>query len=137
MLNVVLHRPQIPPNTGNVARQCVGMKAALHVVGPIEFDLSEHAVKRAGLDYWPHLDLKVHEDDAAFFDWLGNRRPWLITKRGRLRFDQPAYAGGDVLIFGNETFSINPELETMLVPLRRMVLANHCHGISAAASPKT
>jgi tRNA (cytidine/uridine-2'-O-)-methyltransferase len=109
MLHVVLHRPQIPPNTGNIARQCVGMRAALHVVGPIEFDLSEHAVKRAGLDYWPHLDLTMHEGAATFFDWLGDRKPWLITKRGRLRYDHPAYADGDVLIFGNETQGLPPD----------------------------
>lgn len=102
MIHVVIYQPKIPPNTGNIARQCVGMNAALHLVGPYAFDLSERAVKRAGLDYWPHLRLTEHATAEAFFNWLGDCQPWLITKIGSLRYDQPAYRDNDVLIFGNE-----------------------------------
>lgn len=102
MLHVALYQPKIPPNTGNIARQCVGMAAKLHLIGPHEIDLREHAVKRAGLDYWPHVDLTEHESPGAFLDWLRDRRPWLVSKRGRLRYDRPAYGSEDVLIFGNE-----------------------------------
>ena len=83
MLHVALFQPIIPPNTGNIARQCVGMGAALHLIGPLGFDLSDKAVRRAGLDYWEHLDLTVHEDREAFLDWLGDREPWLVTKEAR------------------------------------------------------
>jgi tRNA (cytidine/uridine-2'-O-)-methyltransferase len=101
MLHLVLYHPAIPQNTGTTARQCVGMNAHLHLVAP-RFDLSEKAVRRAGLDYWPHLTLTVHACDQSFLDWLGDRDPWLVTKFGALRYDQPAYRDEDVLILGNE-----------------------------------
>jgi tRNA (cytidine/uridine-2'-O-)-methyltransferase len=103
MLHIVLYQPEIPPNTGNIGRQCVGMDAALHLIGPIGFDMSTQAVRRAGLDYWEHLRLTVHNDPNAFFAWLGEREPWLVTRHGRLRYDKPAYRDDDILIFGSET----------------------------------
>jgi len=106
VLHVALYQPAIPPNTGAVARQCVGMDADLHLVGPVPFDLSEHAVKRAGLDYWPNLRLHVHEGPEAFLAWLGDREPWLVTKFGPYRYDRAAYVDGDVLLFGNENTGI-------------------------------
>ena len=102
MLHVVLYQPTIPPNTGNIGRQCVGMNARLHLVGPLSIDLSAQATKRAGLDYWPRLDLVTHASAEAFLEWLGDRRPWLITKRGELRYDHAPFADEDVIIFGNE-----------------------------------
>jgi len=102
MLHVALYQPSIPPNTGAIARQCVGMNAALHLIGPVAFDLSDHAVKRAGLDYWPHLRLHAYDAPEQFLNWLGERRPWLVTKAGALRYDQADYRDEDVLIFGNE-----------------------------------
>lgn len=104
MLHVALYQPKIPPNTGNIARQCVGMGARLHLVGPHALDLSAHAVKRAGLDYWPHLALTEHATPEAFLAWLDaeGRTPWLVTKHGETRFDRAPYAEGDVLLFGNE-----------------------------------
>ena len=103
MIHVVLFRPEIPPNTGNIARQCVGMDAHLHIIGPIEFDLSEGAVRRAGLDYWEELKLTVHESADGFLQWLGEREPWIVTKHGVLRYDRPAFTNEDILIFGSET----------------------------------
>lgn len=102
LIHVALYQPKIPPNTGAVARQCVGMDAALHLIGPVAFDLSEHRVKRAGLDYWPHLTLHVHESPEVFLEWLGEREPWLVSKHGAMRYDGPAYVDEDVLIFGCE-----------------------------------
>ena len=106
MLHLALYHPAIPQNTGNIARLCVGMAAHLHLIGPHAFDLSDKAVRRAGLDYWPHLTLTEHADEDAFLQWLErdapNPQPWLITKHGPLRFDEPDYRDGDVLILGNE-----------------------------------
>ncbi len=102
MLHVVLYQPSIPPNTGNIARQCVGMNACLHIVGPIDMDLSTNAVRRAGLDYWDKLELTVHDTPDEFLKWLGDRTPWLVTKFGSLRYDNADYSENDVLIFGNE-----------------------------------
>ncbi len=102
MLHLALYHPAIPQNTGNIARTSVGFGAALHLIHPMKFEITDHAVKRAGLDYWPSVRLAEHDDDDAFLDWLGDRRPWLITKFGKHRFDQPAYADGDVIVLGNE-----------------------------------
>lgn len=106
MLEVALYQPSIPPNTGCIARQCIGMNARLHLIGPLGFDIDEKSVKRAGLDYWEHLDLTSHESPEDFLDWLGDRRCWLISKHGKHRYDQPDYQDGDVLIFGNEVKGI-------------------------------
>jgi len=103
MLHVALYQPEIPPNTGNIARQCIGMNACLHIVRPIRFDLSKNAVRRAGLDYWEELNLTVHDNPEEFLEWLGNREPWLITKHGTLRYDIAEYKNEDILIFGSET----------------------------------
>ena len=102
MIHVVLYQPAIPPNTGNVSRQCVGMRAHLHLIGPMKFEVSDNTVKRAGLDYWQHLHLTQHATGEDFLTWLGDRQPWLVTKFGVHRYDQPAYADEDILIFGNE-----------------------------------
>lgn len=101
MLHVVLYQPAIPPNTGNISRQCVGMNAHLHLIAP-RFEVSSNTVKRAGLDYWDHLTLSQYETDDAFLEWLGEREPWLVTKFGTQRYDAPNYVDEDVLIFGNE-----------------------------------
>ncbi|MCE9590169.1 MAG: tRNA (cytidine(34)-2'-O)-methyltransferase [Planctomycetes bacterium] len=103
MLHVALYQPKIPPNTGNVSRQCVGMGARLHLIGPCGFDLSDTSVKRAGLDYWQDLDLAQHESPEAFLDWLGDRNPWVVTTRATARYDRVTFADEDVLLFGNET----------------------------------
>ena len=99
---VALYQPEIPPNTGNIGRLCVGMGAELHMIGPCAFDFSDHALRRAGLDYWPNLVWTLHADPSSFLEWLGPREPWLLTKGGGLRFDEPAYRADDVLIMGNE-----------------------------------
>ena len=105
-MHVALYHPSIPPNTGNIGRLCVGMHAQLHLIGPLGFDLSEKKLRRAGLDYWPHLDLTMHENDAAFLAWLGEREPWLVTKFGVHRYDQVTYAADDIIVMGNEVTGI-------------------------------
>lgn len=146
MLHVVLYQPEIPPNTGNIARQCVGMNACLHIIGPPGFDMGESAVKRAGLDYWDRLDLTVHDTPDEFLQWLGDRSPWLVTKYGGLRYDEPDYADGDVLIFGKETTGLPEEWlkrwakRTVYIPMpgdiRSYNLANTASIVLAHASLK-
>jgi tRNA (cytidine/uridine-2'-O-)-methyltransferase len=110
MMHVVLYQPEIPQNTGAIARQCVGMNAQLHIVKPIPFDISDKAVRRAGLDYWEFLMLAVHDNRESFLSWLGDRDPWIITKRGSLRYDRPGYRDEDILIFGRETEGLPGDL---------------------------
>ncbi len=146
MLQVVLYRPQIPPNTGNIARQCVGMDAGLHIVKPVGFDMSRQAARRAGLDYWDDIELSVHESADDFLKWLGNREPWVITSRGRIRYDKPEYRDEDLLLFGSETLGL-PQAwlyrwqdRTVYVPMpgriRNYNLANTVSVVLAQASLK-
>ena len=146
MLHVVLYQPEIPPNTGNIARQCVGMNACLHIVGPISMDLSSSAVKRAGLDYWDQLELIFHKQKDDFLSWLGDRKPWLVSKHGKLRYDRADYSDGDILIFGNEITGLPEQWisrwsdRTVYVPMigniRSYNLANTAGIILAHASLK-
>lgn len=108
MLHVVLYQPEIPPNTGNISRQCVGMNACLHLICPTGFHITDSAVRRAGLDHWDELNLTVHKTPDEFLKWLGDRKPWLVTKRGNIRYDIPAYADEDILVFGSETRGLPP-----------------------------
>ncbi len=144
MLHIVLYCPEIPPNTGAIARQCVGMDAHLHIIKPITFDLDRGKAKRAGLDYWDDLTMTVHDDPDGFLRWLDVREPWLVTKFGAVRYDRPSYKDEDVIIFGNETKGLPPEWldrwkeRTVFVPIlgkvRSYNLANTVSIILAEAS---
>lgn len=101
-LDLVLYQPSIPGNTGNIGRLCVGMGARLHLIKPCGFSLDEKQLRRAGLDYWPHLSLQEHDSTEAFLEWIGDREPWLVTKFGAHRFDQAPYQRDDIIIMGNE-----------------------------------
>jgi tRNA (cytidine/uridine-2'-O-)-methyltransferase len=108
-VDLALYQPQVPPNTGNIGRLCVGMRAHLRIIGPCAFDFSDKALRRAGLDYWPHLRWTLYESPERFLEWLGTREPWLVTKFGALRFDQPRYVEEDVIILGNEVRGLPDE----------------------------
>ncbi len=108
-MDVCLYQPQVPPNTGNIGRLCVGLRAHLHLIGPCAFDLSDKALRRAGLDYWPHLRWTMHAGPDDFLAWLGERRPYLVTKHGRQRFDQPSWRADDCIILGNEVRGLPAE----------------------------
>jgi len=102
-LKVALLQPEIAPNTGNIGRLCVATGTELHLVRPLGFVLSDRQLKRSGMDYWARLKLMVHDDEEAFFNWLGGAGAWLFTsKGGRSVWDVP-FLDRDVLIFGNET----------------------------------
>lgn len=101
-MHCAIYHPVIPQNTGNLGRLCVGMGATLQIIGPCSFDFDDRALRRAGLDYWPHLQWQLHPDEDAFLHWLGDREPWLITKFGQQRFDQAPYHDDDIIILGNE-----------------------------------
>lgn len=112
---VVLVEPEIPPNTGAVARTCVATSSPLHLVGPLGFDISDHAVRRAGLDYWPLLDLHRHDDFDEFAAEFPDARPTFFSANARRSyFDssnrESAPAPGDALIFGRESVGLPEEL---------------------------
>jgi tRNA (cytidine/uridine-2'-O-)-methyltransferase len=105
MLRVVLVHPQIPPNTGNIARTCAATKTELHLVAPLGFELSDRYLKRAGLDYWPHVDLHYHADWQAFEAFQQRQGGRLIgfSVRGGSSYLQWQFQPQDWLLFGSET----------------------------------
>ena len=105
MPKVVLVQPQIPPNTGNISRTCAATQTELHLVGPLGFEVSDRYLKRAGLDYWPHVDLHMHhsiDDFESVHQQTGGRRIGFST-RGTANYTHIEYRDDDWLLFGCET----------------------------------
>ena len=125
MFNVVLVEPEIPPNTGNIGRLCLATGSTLHLVKPLGFSIDDRELKRAGLDYWKEVDVRLwdsfgdlrqsHESGARFF--------FLTTKSDRAYFDV-AFQPGDFLVFGRETKGLPEKLlaahaeELLTIPMR-------------------
>ncbi len=103
LVHIVLHQPEIPDNTGNVGRTCVALGAKLWLVRPLGFRLDNRHLRRAGLDYWQHLDWAVVDDWSALLDRLGDCRPWLFSKHAATIYSEAAFSPGDVLVFGSES----------------------------------
>ena len=102
-LHIVFVEPEIPPNTGNIARTCAATNTKLHLVKPLGFDISEKAVKRAGFDYWPYVDLEVHESLDDFMDKYKDKRKFLATTKGGKIYTEFEYRDDDMFLFGRET----------------------------------
>ncbi len=111
MFNLVLVTPDIPQNTGTIGRLCVNLGATLHLVKPLGFDIDDKAVKRAGLDYWPQLDLVVWEciDDFLAVHPIDSRTHMATTKSDRLYWDA-TFERGDYILFGSETRGLNERM---------------------------
>ena len=110
MLNIVLHRPEIPPNTGNAIRLCANTGAHLHLIGPLGFELDDKRLKRAGLDYHEYAQLTVHADLAAFVAAVQPSRLFAVSTRGTVRYDSVHYGADDAVTFGSETSGLPPEV---------------------------
>lgn len=102
-LSVALIEPRIPPNTGNIARLCAATETALHLIEPLGFDLDDEQVRRAGLDYWPAVDLWRHPDWFAFRDAVARPRCLYFSAHGTRPYTDAPFASNSVLVFGNET----------------------------------
>ena len=102
-LHIVFVEPEIPGNTGNIARTCAATGAHLHLVKPLGFDIDEKAVRRAGLDYWPYVNLTVYESLDEFLSKNTNRRMFLATTKGGQRYTDVEYSDDDMILFGRET----------------------------------
>ncbi len=103
MLNIVLVEPEIPQNCGNIARTCAATRSRLHLIEPLGFDISEKAVKRAGLDYWPMVDLHVYHSLDHFFAEHPNPDLWLATTTAPQDYTSAHFQDGCWLFFGKET----------------------------------
>ena len=129
MPKVVLVYPEIPPNTGNIARTCAATDVELHLIEPLGFELSDRYLKRAGLDYWPYVQLHLHPDWSTFCQHQeprGGRRLGFSTS-GKCSYIAFDYADNDWLIFGSESRGLPPEIlaacdATLQIPMRGAVV---------------
>lgn len=103
MLNIVLVEPEIPQNCGNIARTCAATGSCLHLIKPLGFDISEKAVRRAGLDYWHLVDVRVYENLEDFFAKNRVEQMWCLSTKAPWSYTQARYRDGCYLLFGKET----------------------------------
>ena len=103
MLNIVLVEPEIPMNTGNIARTCAATRSRLHLIKPLGFDISDKAVKRAGLDYWHMVDVRVYDDLEDLFRKNDITDLWLATTKAPQDYSKAAFTRDSWLFFGKET----------------------------------
>jgi tRNA (cytidine/uridine-2'-O-)-methyltransferase len=123
MLHIALWEPEIPPNTGNIARLCAATGATLHLIGRLGFRIDDRSLRRAGVDYWPAVDVRRH---ATLADWqtaMSTARVFCYTAHGSRRYTEVAYAPGDCFLFGGESHGLpesvlkqNPD-RTLVIPM--------------------
>lgn len=139
MPQVVLVHPQIPPNTGNIARTCAATETELHLVAPLGFEISDRYLKRAGLDYWPHVKLQIHdsfERFQAFHRDRGGR--WIgFSTSGKFSYVKFQYQPDDWLLFGCETAGLPPDVlaacdATVHIPMSQPAVRSLNLSVSAA-----
>lgn len=135
MLNIVLHEPEIPQNCGNIARTCAATGSVLHLIRPLGFDISDKAVKRAGLDYWHLVDVRVYECLDDFFEKTGAEDLWLLSTKAPEVYTTPSYRDGCYLIFGKETRGLpEPFLEQHRARCVRIPMISEARSLNLANS---
>jgi len=110
MINVALVEPEIPPNTGNIARLCAASRVPLHIVGVAGFRLDDRAVKRAGLDYWPEVLLQRHANLEALYSRLPTSRFVYLSTKAEKSYHEWLFTSDDCLVFGRETRGLPEDL---------------------------
>ncbi len=109
-LHIALVEPEIPPNTGNVARLCAATGCALHLIEPLGFRIDDRELKRAGLDYWHNLGVVMHPSLDTFLDATATMSRWFFSTHATRRYTDAHFALGDVLVFGRETKGLPRDL---------------------------
>ncbi|MBU6427784.1 MAG: tRNA (cytidine(34)-2'-O)-methyltransferase [Cyanobacteria bacterium REEB65] len=127
MLHVVLWQPEIPPNTGNVARLAAALNLRLHLVGPLGFVLTDRRVRRAGLDYWDDVDLRRYANPEEFYRAGSPARAWYFSTKAEREFWDVRYQPQDFLVFGSETRGLPADL--LEAERDRMVRIPHGPGV--------
>jgi tRNA (cytidine/uridine-2'-O-)-methyltransferase len=108
--NIVLVEPEIPPNTGSIARLCGATNTTLHLVHPLGFSTSDKHLKRAGLDYWPYVDIRYWHDFESFLEVTPEDRLYFFTTKVDTVYSKAQFKPGDYLVFGKETKGLPPEI---------------------------
>ena len=122
MFEVVLFRPEIPPNTGNVIRLCANAGARLHLVEPLGFSIEDRQLRRAGLDYHDLAQVAVHASWEACVEALGERRVFALSRRARRSYDEERFEAGDAFVFGPETDGLPAQVLDTFAPERQLRL---------------
>lgn len=135
-LHVVLFEPQIPGNTGNIGRLCAGADVWLHLVEPLGYELANKHLRRAGLDYWPHVKLCVHPNFEAIEQTFPREKMWFFSKKATKNYADVRYEPGSVFIFGRETTGLSDDImqrfedQLIRIPItgkvRSLNLSNAC-----------
>ena len=119
--NIVLYQPEIPQNTGNIARTCVLTDSKLHLIKPLGFELDEKHLRRAGLDYWKDLNLEVHDSYEDFINKYGSEKIFLASTHGGENYDEVSFKTGDFIMFGKESAGAPKEIheahENIRIPM--------------------
>ncbi len=118
MFDLILHQPEIPPNTGNIIRLCANTGTRLHLVRPLGFTLEDRYLRRAGLDYHEMANVTEHDSLGACLTALGDRRLFALSTRGKTSYASIKYAAGDALLMGAETSGLPPALLERIAPAR-------------------
>lgn len=136
MLNIVLVEPEIPNNTGNIGRLCVGTESRLHLIHPFGFQITDKSLKRSGLDYWVHLDWREYQSVAEWMTHIPDRsRVFLFSAHASNSYLDAEFEDGDWLVFGKESVGLSPEVLALFenhlkIPISPLVrsfnVANAC-----------
>lgn len=110
MVNIVLHQPEIPANTGNIGRTCVATGSRLHLIEPLGFRLNEKEIKRAGMDYWEHLDVRRYVNYEAFLEENKGAKIWYATTKAKQTYSEVCFGENDYIMFGKESAGIPEEI---------------------------
>jgi tRNA (cytidine/uridine-2'-O-)-methyltransferase len=134
MLNIVLHEPEMPANTGNIGRTCVAAGARLHLIEPLGFSINDKMVKRAGLDYWDKLDVTVYDDFNDFCERNPGAKIYMATTKAHKTYTEVSYEPDCYIMFGKESAGIPEEILVdhedtcvripMIVDIRSLNLSN-------------
>ncbi|MCL2717466.1 MAG: tRNA (cytidine(34)-2'-O)-methyltransferase [Lachnospiraceae bacterium] len=109
-MNIILHEPEIPANTGNIGRTCMATGAGLHLIEPLGFRLSEKELRRAGMDYWHDINVSTYENFAAFKSKNPHAKIWMATTKARSVYTDVKYSPDDFVMFGKESAGIPEEI---------------------------
>ena len=134
-MNIVLHEPEIPQNTGNVGRTCVATGTKLHLIRPIAFDTSEKAVRRSGLDYWKYLDVSYYDNFEDFLAKNNNPQIFMVETTGAKLYTDIDYLQNCYMMFGKESAGIPNEITSKnLDNCIRIPMNSNCRSLNLANS---